>query len=185
MVDAATAIRVPFEKTAPDTIRLERTLDAPVDIVWRYLTEGELRAQWFAGGSDAQPESDLDLVFDHDQLSADDVPYPDNYAKYKGAVSHEKVVRFEPKRVLAYTFGEGKNGIATFQLFADGDRTRLVLTHSGIQSGTGDLDFGSGWNSHLTVLQEKLAGRTVPDFWALHAQSRRAVAKALGVEASE
>ena len=180
MVESAAAIRLPIEKTAPDTIRLERVLDAPIETVWRYLTEAELRGQWFAGGSDAQPDSEFELVFDHDNLSADEVPYPEAYAKYKGAVNHEKVVRFEPKRVLAYTFGEGRNGVATFELFPEGDKTRLVLTHSGIQSPTGFLDFGTGWNSHLTVLQEKLAGRSVKDFWALHAQSREAVAKALG-----
>jgi uncharacterized protein YndB with AHSA1/START domain len=179
MGDATAAIRVPIEKTGTDTIRLERLLDAPVDTVWRYLTDGELRAQWFAGGSDAVAEGDLDLVFDHDNLSADDVPYPADYAKYKGAVSHEKVVRFEPKRVLAYTFGEGKNGVATFELFPEGHKTRLVLTHSGIQSPTGDQDFGGGWSSHLTVLEEKLAGRSVRNFWALHERSREAVRKAL------
>lgn len=179
MVEAAIQISAPIERTAPDTIRLERTLDAPVETVWRYLTEGELRSQWFAGGSDARGEGELELVFDHDNLSADDVPYPEDYAKYKGAVNHETVVRFEPRRVLAYTFGEGRNGVATFELFPQGDKTRLVLTHSGIQSGTGAQDFGSGWNSHLTVLQEKLAGRSVRDFWALHAQSREAVRKAL------
>lgn len=178
MAEAA-QIRLPVEKIAPDTIRLERVLDAPVDMVWRYLTEGELRGQWFAGGSDANGEGDLDLVFDHDQLSADEVPYPAEYASHKGAVNHEKVVRFEPKRVLAFTFGEGRNGVATFELFPDGDRTRLVLTHSGIQSPTGSLDFGSGWTSHLTVLEEKLAGRSVRNFWELHAKSRETVGKAL------
>ena len=122
---------------------------------------------------------ELELLFDHDQLSADDVPYPEAYAKYKGAVSHEKVVRFEPPRVLAFTFGEGREGVAPFELFPDGERTRLVLTHSGIQSGTGAQDFGSGWNSHLIVLREKLAGRSVANFWALHEQSQKAVAKAL------
>ena len=179
MVEAVTSIRAPIERIAPDTIRLERTLDAPVETVWRYLVEGELRSQWFAGGSDARSGGQFDLVFDHDRLSADDVPYPVEYAQHKGAVSHETVVRFEPEQVLAFTFGEGKNGVATFELFADGGRTRLVLTHSGIQSGTGAHDFGGGWNSHLTVLQEKLVGRSVPNFWALHAQSREAVAKAL------
>jgi len=169
----------PVERIAPDAIRLERVLDAPTDKVWRYLTEGALRGQWFAGGSDVAGEGPLDLVFDHDNLSSDEVPYPQAYAAHKGAVNHEKVVRFEPNRVLAYTFGEGRNGIATFELFPDGERTRLVLTHSGIQSPTGAQDFGSGWNSHLTVLQEKLTGRSVADFWALHAQSRDAVLEAL------
>jgi hypothetical protein len=32
----------------------------------------------------------------------------------------------------------------------------------------------------MSVLQEKLAGRSVPNFWALHAKSREAVAEALG-----
>ena len=179
MAEAASQIRVPIEKIAPDTIRLERLLDAPVETVWRYLTEAELRAQWFAGGSDAVPDGELDLLFDHDHLSTDEVPYPEDYAKYKGAVSHEKVVRFEPPRVLAFTFGEGKQGVATFELFAEDGRTRLVLTHSGIQSPTGFQDFGSGWSSHVTVLQERLAGRSVRNFWELHAQSREAVINAL------
>ena len=164
------------ERIASDTIRLERMLDAPVARVWRYLVEGELRSQWFAGGSDARANGDLDLSFDHDKLSSDAVPYPAEYASHKGAVNHEKVVRFEPESVLSFTFGEGRNGVATFELFPDGDRTRLVLTHSGIQSPTGAQDFGAGWNSHLTVLQEKLAGRTVPNFWGLHDRSKAAVA---------
>jgi hypothetical protein len=54
-----------------------------------------------------------------------------------------------------------------------------VLTHSGIVSPVGAQDFGSGWNSHLTVLEERLAGRGVKNFWELHARSREAVKKAL------
>ena len=179
MAEAAAQIRVPVERTAPDTIRLERLLDAPVDTVWRYLTEAELRAQWFMGGTDATGVGEFDLVIDHDKLSSDQVPYPEDYAKHKGATWSEKVVRFEPPRLLATTFQGGKNGVVTYELFPEGQRTRLVLTHSGITSGTGAQDFGSGWNSHLTVLEEKLAGRSVRNFWALHARSKEAVAKAL------
>jgi uncharacterized protein YndB with AHSA1/START domain len=170
----------PIERIAPDAIRLERTLDAPPQTVWRYLTEAELRGQWFMGGTDARPGSEFDLLVDHDKLSDEDVPYPESYAAFKGAVWSEKVIRFEPPRLLETSFQSGKNGTVTYELFPDGERTRLVLTHSGIESGTGAQDFGSGWNSHLTVLQERLAGRSVRDFWALHARSRDEVAKALG-----
>jgi len=170
----------PIERIAPDTIRLERMLDAPVDKVWRYLTEAELRQEWFMGGTDARADGEFELLNDHDNLSDDDVPYPADYAPYKGRTWSEKVMRFEPPKLLATTFQGGKNGTVTYELHPEGERTRLVLTHSGIQSGTGAQDFGSGWNSHLAVLQEKLAGRGVRDFWALHAQSRAAVAKALG-----
>jgi uncharacterized protein YndB with AHSA1/START domain len=170
----------PIERTADDTIRLERMLDAPVDKVWRYLTEAELRREWFMGGTDARADGEFELLNDHDNLSDGDVPYPADYAPYKGRTWSEKVTWFEPPKLLATTFQGGKNGTVTYELFPDGERTRLVLTHSGIQSGTGAQDFGSGWNSHLTVLQEKLAGRSVRDFWALHARSREAVASALG-----
>ena len=180
MTEAAAATRAPVERTAPDTIRLERTLDAPVDKVWRYLTEANLRRDWFMGGTDARPDGEFELLVDHDNLSDDkDVPYPESYAGFKGAKWTEKVIRFEPPRLLETTFQGGKNGTVTYELTPEGEHTRLVLIHSGITSGTGAQDFGGGWHSHLTVLEERLAGRGVKDFWALHARSRDAVSKAL------
>jgi uncharacterized protein YndB with AHSA1/START domain len=176
MAEAALA---PVERLAPDAIRLERLLDAPAEKVWRYLTEAELRRQWFMGGTDARPGSEFELLVDHDNLSDDEVPYPESYAASKGVRFGEKVIRFEPPRLLETTFQGGKNGTVTYELHPEGERTRLVLTHSGIASPVGAQDFGSGWNSHLTVLQERLAGRSVKNFWALHAQSREAVARAL------
>jgi len=82
--------------------------------------------------------------------------------------------------LLRTSFQGGKGGVVTYELIPEGEKTRLVLTHSEITSPSGFQDFGGGWNSHLTVLQEKLAGRDVRNFWELHAQSRDAVAKALG-----
>lgn len=181
----AEAIRInaPVERLARDSIRLERTLDAPVETVWRYLTEAELRRQWFMGGSDARPDGEFELLNDHDNLSDDDVPYPEDYAPYKGKSWHEKVIRFEPPRLLETTFQGGKNGRVTFELIPEGGRSRLVITHSGITSPSGFQDFGGGWNSHMIVLQERLAGRSVKNFWALHVKSRDAVARALGQSA--
>lgn len=177
MTEALTQVQI--ERTAPDTIRLERTLRAPPETVWRYLTEADLRRRWFMGGTDAAGVGAFELLNDHDNLSDDDVPYPEAYAAYKGSTWSEEVLRFEPPRLLVTTFQGGKNGTVTYELARDGERTRLVVTHSGITSGTGAQDFGSGWNSHLSVLEERLAGRSVRDFWALHERSREAVARAL------
>jgi uncharacterized protein YndB with AHSA1/START domain len=180
MTEAAIEISAPIERVGPDAIRLERVLDAPVETVWRYLTEADLRRQWFMGGTDATEVGEFDLIVDHDNLSDDDVPYPESYAAFKGAVWTEQVSRFDPPRLLETTFQGGKNGIVSYELTPEGQRTRLVITHRGITSGTGAQDFGTGWNSHMAVLQERLAGRAVRDFWALHARSREAVARALG-----
>jgi uncharacterized protein YndB with AHSA1/START domain len=163
-------IQAPLERTAPDTIRLERVLDAPVETVWRYLTEAELRREWFMGGTDARPDSEFELIVDHDNLSADDVPYPEAYAAMKGKAFNNKVLRFEPPKLLQTTFGD--SGIVTYELFREGDRSRLVLTHSGIETPGGFENFGSGWTSHLAVLEARIQVRAIPNFWALHEQSK-------------
>jgi uncharacterized protein YndB with AHSA1/START domain len=176
MAEAALA---PIQRMGTDAIRLERLLDAPAETVWRYLTEAELREQWFMGGTDATAGGEFDLVVDHDKLSDEHVPHPDSHECYKGRVFTEQVIRFEPPRLLETTFQGGKGGIVMYELFPEGGRTRLVLTHSRITSPSGFQDFGGGWTSHLAVLEQKLAGRSIKNFWALHAQSRAAVAAAL------
>lgn len=176
----AEAALSPIERVSSDSIRLERLLEAPPGKVWDYLTKAELREQWFMGGTDARPQSEFELLVDHDKLSEEEVPYPDTFECFKGRVFCEKVLKFDPPRLLETTFQEGKGGIVTYELFAEGGKTRLVLTHSGITDPSGFRGFGGGWTSHLTVLQEKLAGRSVKNFWVLHAECRDAVAKALG-----
>ncbi|HEV2595880.1 MAG TPA: SRPBCC domain-containing protein [Sphingomicrobium sp.] len=178
MTEAPAATKV-VERIGSDTIRLERLLDAPPETVWRYLTEAKLREQWFMGGTDAAAGGGFDLIVDHDKLSSDRVPYPDSYECFKGRVFKEKVLRFDPPKVLETTFQGGDNGVVTYELHAEGAKTRMVLTHSKIQSPSGFQDFGGGWNSHLAVLQQKLVGATVRNFWELHQRSREEVASAL------
>lgn len=180
MVEQMVQNRAVVERVGADTIRLERVFDASAETVWRYLTQAELREQWFMGGTDATAGGNFDLLVDHDKLSSEVVPCPDSYERFKGHVFHERVIRFEPPRLLETTFQGGENGIVTYELTEESGKTRLVLTHSKIASPSGFQDFGAGWNSHLSVLQEKLAGRSVRDFWALHSKSREAVASALG-----
>jgi uncharacterized protein YndB with AHSA1/START domain len=170
-----------LEILAPDTLRIERILDAPPATVWRYLVEADLRRKWFAGGTDARAGATVELVFDHDNLSADDVPYPERYAKWKGAVGRERVVEYAPPHVFAISWDDGAEGTARFELFAEGEsKTRLVLTHSGITGPAPMANFGGGWHSHLAVLQGLLAGQPVRNFWALHAESEATVAATLG-----
>jgi uncharacterized protein YndB with AHSA1/START domain len=176
-----TDVLADMEILASDAFRMVRVLDADVATVWRYLTQAELRRLWFAGGSDAAGAGQtVELVFDHDNLSADDVPYPAAYAKWKGAIGREKVVEYDPPHVFAISWDEGKEGVARFELAdAGGGRTRLTLTHSGITGPAPMANFGGGWHSHLAVLQSLFDGEPVRDFWALHAQSEARVAATL------
>ncbi len=165
-----------YQRLAPDTLRIERELDAPIETVWRWLTEPALRRQWFAAGSPASSVGPLDLVFDHDELSSEDVPYPPQYAQYRGAVSHETVLKVEAPRLLVFSWDGGKEGTVTFELSPRGAKTRLVLTHTGISGAPANADFSGGWLSHLAVLEAKLGGGSVRDFWAIVAQASAAVA---------
>lgn len=169
-----------LERVAPDTIRMERLLHASVETVWRWLTEPELRRLWFAGGSiDGRVDGEIDLVFGHDELSDDEVPYPAKYAEFKGTARRERIVMYDPPHRFAMSWAEGREGTAMFELFEDGDCTRLVLTHSGISGPAPMANFGGGWHAHLTVLEARLRGTGIRNFWDLHAQSEAEVAQLL------
>ena len=147
-----------------------------METVWRYLTEAELRRQWFMGGTDALPLASSNCSSITTISRATTFLTPRITPARREAFS-EKVIRFEPPRLLETTLPGGKNGVVTYELFPEGERTRLVLTHSGITSRTGAQDFGGGWNSHLEVLAELLAGRRVRNFWELHADRERKFAR--------
>jgi uncharacterized protein YndB with AHSA1/START domain len=161
-------------------LRFERLLDAPVDTVWLWLIDPELRARWFMGGpTDPRVGGALGLTFDHGNLSDGDVPTPEQYAKNVGKSWHETITRIEPPHLLAFTWDGGDAGEVTIELSPEDGRTRLVLTHAGLRGPDDARNFGGGWHSHLVVLQTRIAGGKVPDFWALHRQSEATAVAAL------
>lgn len=166
-------------------LRFERTLPAPVETVWKYLTDSDLRQRWFMAGSlDGRVGGDIEFVFDHDQLSDNDVAMPERFAANIGRRWTEKVVRYEPPRAIAYTFGSDDESIATFELKDAGDgKTLLTLVHSGIKNRDDAANFGGGWLSHLAVLEARLDGRGVPDFWAIHKQAEDRAKVLVGADA--
>lgn len=165
----------------PQQLRFERTLDAPVETVWRYLIEPELRAKWFMGG-DTEPRvgGKFGLTFDHAALSDGDIPTPERYAGAVGKSWFETIERIDPPHLLAISWDGGVAGTVVFELAAaDDGRTRLTLTHSGLRGAEDARNFGGGWGSHLDVLQRRLAGEPVPNFWALHAAAEECAKDAL------
>ena len=169
------------DKITAQELRFERVLDAPVETVWRYLVESELREKWFMGGGiDARVGGDLEFVFDHSKLSDEPVPTPEKYAPHVGSRWSEKITRIEPPHLIAFTWSEGKAGEVTIELSEAGDKTRLILTHSGLRGPDDAKNYGAGWTSHLAVLEARIAGKPVPDFWALHRDNEEAVAKQVG-----
>ena len=55
--------------SAPRTVRIQRRLPGPIDRVWAYLTESDLRRQWLAAG-DMPPATGgmFELTWRNDEL---------------------------------------------------------------------------------------------------------------------
>lgn len=71
------------DNITPDILRFERLLEAPVEKVWQYLVNPDLRKLWFIGGpTDLTVGSEFGLTMDHDGLSDDPVPTPERYQTY-------------------------------------------------------------------------------------------------------
>lgn len=171
--------------TRPDLIttemlRFERILDAPIERVWQYLVDPELRARWFMGGpTDLRVGGTIGMTMAHDNLSDQVVPMPERYQSYAGHSWTERITRLEEQHLLAFTWDEGAAGEVTFELFDLAGRTRLVLTHTGLRGRDDAQNFGGGWHSHLAVFERRVKDETVENFWALHREAEAIMEKAL------
>src|SRR5690554_1485902 len=54
----------------PATLKIQRLLPGPIDRVWAYLTDGDLRRQWLAAGAmNKKPGTSFEFVWRNDELT--------------------------------------------------------------------------------------------------------------------
>lgn len=157
--------------TAPDTVRIERLLPGPIERIWDYLTDPELRSCWLADGPMALREGGtVELLFRNSSLAPDDDPAPAKYAQ----VEHEArlsgtILACEPPHLLAYTWGDDEHASEVrFDLVPAGDEVRLTVTHRRLATREDAISVASGWHTHLGILLDRLHGRTPAGFWTTH-----------------
>ncbi len=176
-----TATALAADAITAHELRFERLMPAPIDTVWAYLVDPDLRKLWFMGGATGRSAGEeIEMVMDHRNLSDEDVPMPERYAAYLGKGWSEKIVRIEPPHLLSFTWDNGDAGTVMIELSEGGEGTRLVLTHSGLRGPADAVNFGGGWHAHIEVLKRRIGGERVPDFWALHADAEAKMRAAIG-----
>jgi uncharacterized protein YndB with AHSA1/START domain len=161
----------PAQFPAPGEIRIMRTLPGPIERIWAYLTDPDKRARWFAGGPmEPRAGGKMELFFHHKNLAPGETP-PAEYANvhHNGSKMPGTVLRWDPPRILSYTFSDDSD--VTFELIPEGDQVRLILTHRCRGEDLPELtNYAGGWHTHLAILLAQLEGGTPPPFWATHSR---------------
>jgi len=167
------------------TVRFERLLPGPIERVWRYLTEGDRRAQWLCGGDvETTAGGRVDMHFHNASLSGDDdIPRPEKYSDMPEKLSFEgKVTRCEPPHLLEHSWEfEEESSLVCFELEAQGDQVKLVLTHSRLDTSELLHDVCAGWHTHLNVLADVLAGNMPGPFYKMQARYETEYGERLGL----
>src|SRR5689334_9379007 len=98
-----------------DVVVVERVFNAPVGRVWIALTDVNEMRQWYFDLKEFKPEIGFEFEF---------------VVEHEGNTYHHlcKVTEVIPQKKIPYTWrykGEPGDSLVTFELFPDGDKTRL------------------------------------------------------------
>ena len=155
--------------TNRDTVRFERLLPGPIDLVWEYITDRDKLRTWLVDGFvESRVGADISL-----SQASDELPIR-NDVLVRGIVT-----RCEPPRLLAYTwrlappdespaeaekFDALKQSEVIFELEERGESTLLVLTHRRIPTNHVP-GAGASWHAHLEYLMAHMARRDAKSFF--------------------
>jgi uncharacterized protein YndB with AHSA1/START domain len=133
--------------TTPFTI--ERTYNASVKKVWEAITDKDKMKQWYFDLATFKPEVGFEFSFSGKGSKGENYIH---LCKVLEVIENEKIS-------YSWTYQDYPGySVVTFELFEEGkDKTRLKLTHSGLETfpGTGDFtpaSFEAGWNDLIGKL---------------------------------
>ena len=146
----------------PAALKIERLLPGPIERVWAYLTESDLRRRWLAAGDMAPtPGAAFEFVWHNDELT--DPPGnrpPGASAEFRLAC---RILLFEPPNRLV--IGWGETGEVSFTLEPKGGDVLLTLVHRRARDREMLLNVTAGWHAHLDILAARLKGTEPEPFW--------------------
>jgi uncharacterized protein YndB with AHSA1/START domain len=121
---------------------IERTYQAPIETVWNAITNKDEMKHWYFNFQEFKPEVGFEFQFQGG---------PSEDRQYLHLCEITEVIA---GKKLAYSWryeGYEGNTLVTFELYPEGNQTRLKLTHDGLEtfpSDNPDLakeSFAEGW----------------------------------------
>jgi uncharacterized protein YndB with AHSA1/START domain len=148
--------------TEPATLKIERLLPGPIERVWAYLTESELRRQWLAAGRmEMKVGASVELVWrNHELTNPSGVRPPGFPEEQRMQIS---ITELDPPHKLAITWGS--TGGVSFELDPRGSDVLLTVTHRRLPDRATMLMIGAGWHMHLDILAARATGNEPEPFW--------------------
>lgn len=111
--------------SANQSFVIERIYNAPVSKVWKAITDKEEMKQWYFELPAFKPEVGFEFQFYGEGKTGEKFLH---LCKIMEVVKNKKL-----KHSWRYDGYEG-NSFVTFELFEEGDKTRLKLTHEGFET---------------------------------------------------
>ena len=150
------------ELIEPATLKIERLLPGPIERIWAYLTDSDLRRQWLAAGQmEMKAGAPFEFVWRNDELTSPPGQRPPGFSEEHRMKS--RIVECDPPRKLVITWGS--SGDVSFELEPRGDRVLLTLIHRRLPDRGTMLLVGPGWHMHLDVLVARMSGKEPEPFW--------------------
>jgi uncharacterized protein YndB with AHSA1/START domain len=148
--------------TEPATLTIQRILPGPIERMWAYITESDLRRQWFAAGHmEMKVGAPFEFVWRNDELTDPPGQRPAGFSGEHKMQS--RIVEVEPPRKLAFTFGN--SGEVSFELEPNGDNVLFTVIHRRLPDRGTIMKVGPGWHMHLDVLVARMTGKKAEPFW--------------------
>ena len=139
----------------PTTLKIQRRLPGPIERVWAYLTDSELRRKWLAAGKmELKVGSPFEFVWRNDELTDPPGRRPEGFAEEHRMQS--RITELDPPRKIAFTWRD--SGDVSIELEAKGDEVLLTLIHRRLPDRQTMLRVSAGWHSHLDVLVARVSG---------------------------
>jgi uncharacterized protein YndB with AHSA1/START domain len=146
----------------PATLKIERLLPGPIERVWAYLTQSDLRRNWLAAGEmEMKVGAPFELVWRNDELTNPPGQRPAGFGAEHRMQS--RITELDPPRKLAFTWQGG--GDVTFELEPKGDKVLLTVIHRRLPDRAMTLMVGAGWHMHLDILVALATGKEPEPFW--------------------